>query len=176
MSQAESSGPTIAPAQCYPDRGHLLRDFVLTSSEGEPTQISNYRGRGNLVVVLASELEGGDLTEMAQRHAEFLEEEAKVVAIFQCPWKQAKLIQHRLELPFLVLADEDGRVYRSLGALTLEGKLAPAVYVTDRFGEVFAAYRTADGQRVPSTDEMLGWLRFINRQCPECFPSEWPAQ
>lgn len=176
MSQAESSGPTIAPAQSYPDRGHLLRDFVLTSSEGEPTQISNYRGRGNLVVVLAGELEGGHLAEMARRHAEFLEEEAKVVAIFQCPWKQAKLIKHRQELPFLVLADEDGRVYRSLGALTPEGKLAPAVYVTDRFGEVFAACRTADGQRVPITDEVLEWLRFINRQCPECFPSEWPVQ
>jgi peroxiredoxin len=125
---------------------------------------------------LAGKPDGGHLAEMARRHAEFLEEEAKVVAIFQCPWRQAKLIKDRQELPFLVLADEDGRVYRSLGALTPAGNQAPAVYITDRFGEVFAAYRTGEGQPVPSADETLEWLRFINRQCPECFPSEWTAQ
>ena len=176
MSQADSTGTTITPVQGYPDRGQLLPDFVLTSSEGEPTQISDYRGRSNLVLALADEPDGGYLGEMARRHAEFLEEEAKVAAIFQCSWKRARLIKDQQQLPFLVLADGDGTVYRSLGALTPAGKLAPAVYITDRFGETFAAYRTADGQPVPSTDELLEWLRFINRQCPECFPSEWPAQ
>lgn len=23
--------------------------------------------------------------------------------------------------------------------------------------------------------EILGWLAFVNRQCPECSPPEWPV-
>ena len=146
---SDPSGHAIALSPSYPDRGQLLPDFVLASSQGEPTQISDYRGRSNLVMISVGEPDDSPLAEIARRHAEFPEEEAKIAAIFQCPWKQAQLIKQRQQLPFLVLADEDGRVCRSIGTLTPAGKLAPAVYITDRFGEVFAAYRTAEGQPHP---------------------------
>jgi len=47
--------------------------------------------------------------------------------------------------------------------------------ITDRFGEVFAVYRAAEGQAMPSVREIVEWLSFINSQCPECSPPEWPA-
>ena len=49
-----------------------------------------------------------------------------------------------------------------------------AVYVTDRFGEVFATFRESEKQAMPSVQEILGWLDFVNSQCPECSPPEWP--
>jgi hypothetical protein len=45
----------------------------------------------------------------------------------------------------------------------------------DRFAEVFGAYRSRDGQSLPTTAEVLSWLEFINSQCPECEPPEWPV-
>ncbi|HSB75204.1 MAG TPA: hypothetical protein VLC12_06095, partial [Terriglobales bacterium] len=62
-----------------------------------------------------------------------------------------------------------------LGALDARGAPRLAVYITDRFGQVFAAFRTGLGEPAPGVDDILGWLEFINRQCPECFPPEWPA-
>jgi len=74
-----------------------------------------------------------------------------------------------------VLADDDnGRVHRQLGALGSQGDDAAAVYVTDRFAEVFGAYRTSEGQPLPGIADILNWLEFINAQCPECEPPEWP--
>ena len=50
-----------------------------------------------------------------------------------------------------------------------------AIYITDRFGEVFAVFRESEKQAMPSVQEILGWLSFVNSQCPECSPPEWPV-
>jgi peroxiredoxin len=88
--------------------------------------------------------------------------------------EQAAETKQRLKLPYPVLADEDGRIHSEVGAVNPRGSAA-AVYVTDRFGEVFGLYRTRDGQALPKVAEILSWLEFVNSQCPECEPPEWPA-
>ena len=30
--------------------------------------------------------------------------------------------------------------------------------------------------RLPGETEIRGWLSFIEIQCPECFPPEWPLR
>src|SRR6185437_10237979 len=112
------------------------------------------------------------LKALAARHAEVLEEEAQVIAVLYCAREQAQAIRSREQLPFLVMADSQGAVHRSLGALDQRGAPRLAVYVTDRYAEVFAAFRTAQGDAAPSVQDIVGWLQFINRQCPECFPPE----
>jgi hypothetical protein len=44
----------------------------------------------------------------------------------------------------------------------------------DRFGAVFAAYQSARGKKLPDIEEIVSRIDFINRQCPECGPLEWP--
>ena len=39
-----------------------------------------------------------------------------------------------------------------------------------------AAWRAALGEAVPGAQEIVSWLEFIKRQCPECFPPEWPRK
>jgi peroxiredoxin len=77
-------------------------------------------------------------------------------------------------LPFPLLVDGDGRVHRAAGAHDGYGHPTAAIYVIDVFGEVFAVYREAEGQTMPSAQEILKWLSFINMQCPECGHPEWP--
>lgn len=40
-----------------------------------------------------------------------------------------------------------------------------AIFITDRFGEIFFCARSP--QPLPDVDAVLGWLEFINAQCPE---------
>lgn len=178
MTQAYFAGGAD-PGPCYPGRGTLLRNFALLSAGGRQVQLADYRGRANLVVVLAgaqgSEPELALLAQLASRQAEILEQEAQVIAVLYCAREQAQAIKSRAQLPFVVLADADGAAHRSLGALDSNGSPRLAVYVTDRYAEVFAAWRTTQGDPAPSPQDILDWLEFINRQCPECFPPEWPA-
>lgn len=178
MTQAEFAGGTVDAPQSRPEKGQLIRGFTLISALGQPISLSDYRGRSNLVLVLA----GGDfdnptleiLTEIAANHTQFREQQAEVLAILQCDREHAVRIAHQAGLPFPVLVDEDGRIHRSAGAADRSNHPSVAIYVTDAFGEVFAVYRTADGQTMPSAHEIMKWLSFINMQCPECGHPEWP--
>lgn len=176
--QAEFAGGAV-PRLEYPGRGQVLRNFALLSAAGKQVQVSDYRGRANLVLVLAgargSEPDLSLLQQLSALQAQVLEQEAQVLAVLYCTREQAQIIKQRARLPFVVLADCEGAVHRSLGALDPEGAPRLAVYVTDRYAEVFAAWRTLLGEAVPGAQEIVSWLEFINRQCPECFPPEWPA-
>lgn len=174
MSQAEVAGGKLSSPGHPPERGYRLRDFSLRAADGKELSVSDYRGRRNLVLLLAggAESAGALLEQAGQQHPRLQEEDARLLAVMQADAESVgKLAQG---LPFPVLVDKDGRIHRQLGAAQADGKPASAVYITDGYGEVFGAYRTARGQAMPTANEILDWLSFINRQCPECEPPEWP--
>jgi len=177
MSQAEIAGGAVTPPNELPSKGRQLRDFELTSALGAQIQLSDYRGRSNLVLIFADDQQSTMtlLSDMASQYAQIKNEEAEVLAVVQLALERAAETKQRLKLPYPVLADKDGRIHREVGAVSPQGNVAAAVYVTDRFGEVFGLYRTRDGQALPNVAEILSWLEFVNSQCPECEPPEWPA-
>ena len=136
-------------AQASPAKGQLIRDFTLTSTLGQEISLSDYRGRSNLVLVFAGgSVDNPDLkvlAEIAADHNRFQDEQTQVLAIMQCTQERAARISQVANLPFPLLVDEDGRIHRSAGAADKSGHPAIAIYITDRFGEVFAVYRAAQG-------------------------------
>jgi peroxiredoxin len=149
MTQAELAYGMANGPQARPAKGQLIRDFTLTSTLGQPISLSDYRGRSNLVLVFAA---GGDgspdlkiLAEIAADYARFLDEQTQVLAIMQCTQAKAARIKEEANLPFPLLVDEDGRIHRRAGAADNYGHPAIAIYIADRFGEVFGAYRAAVG-------------------------------
>ena len=176
MLQAEIAGRRIAPPQGAPAKGALIRDFQLTSTEGKSILLSEYRGRSNMVLVLAGESEGvvGFLSVLQEYQAELAGNEARVLVIFAGSEQHASDLKQSLHMTFEVFADKDGHVHRLLGAKDAAGDIFPAVFITDRFGEVFAAYSVAHDKHLPGLEEVLAWIDLINRQCPECAPPEWP--
>lgn len=177
MSQAEIAGGKVTLPNELPSKGHCLRDFTLkAASSGHPVHLSDYRGRANLVLIVD---DGRPDTAMlmsdATRHyAEIKNQEAEILAIVE-PSRVAQADQCRISFSYPVLIDESGSIHRQLGAVDSEGHDVAAVYVTDRFGEVFGAYRKAAGQALPDIGNILRWLEFVNAQCPECEPPEWPV-
>ena len=156
--------------------GYLIRDFVLTSALGVRVQISDYRGRSNLVLVFAgqADIEFDVLRDAAKRYQDFTEQGAVVVVVLPYNSQETDLLRMWATMPFVALVDDDGRVHELYGAVDEQRKPAPVIYVTDRFGEIFSVYDVRSGKNLPRTDEILKMLEFINHQCPECEPPEWP--
>jgi peroxiredoxin len=155
--------------------GYMIRDFTLRSSQGQDIRISSFRGRANLILVFLGNSDAMlRLVDEALAHScEFTEQEARVVAIH--PYRREDLdISATSRAPILDLYDETLGAYRFSGATDKNGLPVPLVYLTDRFGEIFATY-TESGRALPlGIEEILRALEFVNQQCPECEPPEWP--
>jgi peroxiredoxin len=179
MLQAEIGSAKPTPAQSYPTRGHLLPDFTLPSTDSKQISPYDYRGHSNLIAIFAGNLSQTPdqtiLSELARHYFEIREQNAQVLLILACSHEKARSIHRRKKFPFAVVADEDIRAHRLAGALDAQDMPATALYVTDRFLEVFAAWRTALGDGLRSASEVISWLEYIESQCPECTQAEWPA-
>lgn len=44
------------------------------------------------------------------------------------------------------------------------------------FREIVSSYSLSGHTKPPNFDEVLGTLEFLNHQCPEYEPPEWPRQ
>ncbi len=176
-SQGEIAGGAFTSSDEVPSKGHLLPDFRLISSAGDYIQLSDFRGRSNLVLLAVDDQPATAklVSDIAARYSEIKNNEAEVLAIVHGSRNSAAELQRKENLPYLVLADDSGRLHRQLGAVDSNGRDSAAVYVTDRFAEVFGVYRRSGGDPLPSVAEILKWLEFVNVQCPECEPPEWPV-
>ena len=176
MTQAQIASGTLSPVGQPPQRGYRLRDFQLFAVDGRQIRPSDFRAHANLVLVFAgaAATQMNLLEEIAHRKDELKTEEAQVIAIVLTTAAVAAELADTLKLRIPLLVDEDGSVHREFGAATDDGAPAPAIYITDRYGEVFGSFRTAIGQRLPTFHEILSWLSFVNSQCPECESPEWP--
>jgi hypothetical protein len=48
------------------------------------------------------------------------------------------------------------------------------ISTTDRFGEIVSVYHTFGGEQLPKAEAVMKLPEFINHQCAECEPPEWP--
>lgn len=156
-------------------RGDILPGFTLPDAGGAAVSLESHRGRRNLAVVFAADViderpVAALLRELQSRTQELTAEAAQVLVVVTAP----RLAGQRVASGFPTLLDDGGRIHRTVGATDAAGRPAPAVLVTDRFREVFAAYAQGRDPGVASAQEVLEWLVFINMQCPECGVPEWP--
>ena len=82
-----------------------------------------------------------------------------------------------LALPFPLLSDSDGKVtdlYLEHPEEVLDKTFDVVIFVADRWGALFSTKRIEIDHELPVEAEVREWLEFIELQCEECFPSEWP--
>ena len=161
-------------AQAVARRGETFPGFTLPAIDGSLVHLESYRGRSNLVVVFAADTIGERpvttlLEELLSRTEELTAEAAQVLVIVTPPRKATQ----RGPSGFPTLLDDGGHIHRAVGTTDAAGRPAPAVFVTDRFREIFAAFLPGRGLGLPGVKEILEWLVFINIQCPECGVPEW---
>jgi peroxiredoxin len=158
--------------------GYRLRDFSLCSSEGRDIGISDYRGRSNLVLIFGGvpETSAAYLEVLSQHSSAVHDEGAEVLAVLECTREAAINLKQASGLLFPVLADIDTWVHRQFGAHDASGRSAAALYVADKFGQVLLADAKVKMNLPPDMEDIVKTLQFIEGQCPECEPPEWPLQ
>lgn len=180
MGETKASGnPGRDPSDGVARRGELLPELTLFSADGRPVRLSNYRGRLNLVGLLAGRADDTNvlrlLDELAERYPEFSAEDAEVIVILSADCALQGPLEKRVRRwPFVVLMDREGQAEHRFNAVDASGQLIPVVFIADRYGEIYAQFCTRGQEGFPKTDEILQWLFFINSQCPECGVPEWP--
>lgn len=147
---------TLSP----PSENEIFRPFTLPDYEGQPYDIGELRQHYNVVLCFVRDLRrhvADFLQGLAAVSDEVAELEAKVVVVVAGPPARGAAFRRELGMQFQVLADEQGRFMEACCGEAL------AVYVTDRFLEVFLVARDAD----VTVEKVLAWLRLIELQCPE---------
>ncbi|HEY8459480.1 MAG TPA: redoxin domain-containing protein [Blastocatellia bacterium] len=157
--------------------GQIIPAFSLTAANRrERIGPWNYKQRRNLAIFFIHSAECRMCVELlravAANYGEYQRLEAEALAIAPDEIDRLRRLAQELNLPFPVLADEEGKIRARY--LTPSGQPEAAVVVTDRWGEIFARNFAGREHDLPSEAGIREWLEFIELQCEECFPSEWP--
>ena len=104
---------------------------------------------------------------LAAARAELGEWDARVVIVLPTEVDQAAWFADGNDLPFLVVADGERRLWTRMG---MEGA---AVIVSDPWGEVRMRHAAGAAHELPSVAEVVDWARFVAMQCPECEGEAW---
>ena len=173
MSQAEIAAGKVSAKGEVPRIGYRLRDFMLRNSAGAEVRLSDYRGRSNLIIIFAalSAERSALIGDIAAQYQGIREEQAEVLLVSPTMLEEP---QRPVQLPFPVLMDSDRQHYTEYG---LQANSAPVsgIFIADRSGELAASYVGSETPNATS-GSILKWLEFINSQCPECEPPEWPLE
>ena len=143
---------------------------------------SDYKQHRNLVLIFFRTVECRKcrqlLQEIAAHYGEYQRMEAEVLAISTDEIDRLRQLAQDLALPFPVLTDSDGRITDLYLKQTEQDAetTAPevAVFVTDQWGAIFTRKIAEQEHDLSAEAEIREWLEFIELQCEECFPSEWP--
>jgi peroxiredoxin len=157
-----------------PASGQRLHAFTLPDSTGQPIQLWQYLQRSNVLLFFHHGVNCAAceacLQELAAQLDAYRQEETAVVAIGPDEPAENRHLAARLGHPFPFLSDPAGRVIAQQELAT------PSLIIADRWGEIWAAWLGGTNHQIPSEQDILQWLSFIEAQCPECTMIEWTDQ
>lgn len=162
--------------------GQLIPNFRLPAANRDG-QVGpwDYKQHRNLVLIFFRSAECLKckqlLGEIAEHYGDYEQKEAEVLAISTDELDLLRQLAQDLALPFPVLSDCDGEVtdlYLKHSEQIADKIFDVAIFIADRWGSVFSDKRIEIDSDKPVEAEVREWLEFIELQCEECFPSEWP--
>jgi hypothetical protein len=159
-TQAETAARIFLTGTQTLQKGSVIPDFELSFPDGRSQLLSEFRGRSNLVIVFNVEPDTHALlARLSEQKSQIEVNEAKVLAIVA-----SRRSSSAEDFGFAIAA-----------ATNLPKMLAGTqLIVTDRFGEMFVVFPNAKTRALPAANQIVNWLEFINQQCEECSPPEWP--
>ena len=153
----------------------LLPAFSLPAAnrQGE-ISLWDYKPRRNLALLFLQDVSRyrSLLDAIAQHYSDYRELNAEVLVISGQASEQLTPFPFGA-LPFPVLVDNDGELrHKCLGS---EEELQAVGLIADRWGEVYGRVILQPDRAAADEEELRKWLQFVDLQCAECFPPEWPA-
>ncbi len=119
-------------------RGDRVPHFDVDQIDGTRARYSDQWQMRNLVLLSLPDGDGAELVEYATRLAE---RRAAIDA------EQTALVLTRAPIP---------------------GVPRPGLVIADRWGEIYSVVDARSAAELPTLDDLLEWLRYIQHACPEC--------
>ena len=152
------------------ERDSIIPAFSLPGADGMPHSPWDYKQRENLVLLFlqsAVTSEGrGVLRTFAKHFQDFREEACAILAITADTVIANLDAQKALHLPFPLLADPQGSVMMRYTAWDGTQKNAsPCIVVANRYNAVYQHWLVEQESDLPSIEELLESLRYLNSLC-----------
>lgn len=148
----------------------LVPLFDLPATGGKRVTTWSYKGRMNLVIFFLdfSSAEVLDqFRKLAGLYPQFQGHNTEILVVSQDNIETLEKLSRELGLPFPLISDVDGSVTDAYTART------PAVFVIDRYGELYAQSLAEADREFPDSQRLLDCLHLIELQCPECGVPTW---
>ena len=154
--------------------GRLLPAFTLPILNRQGAISSwDYKQRRNLVLLFATPLRecSGLIERLSARYDAYRQLDCEILLITT----DEEIAARAFRVPFPILHDETALVRRRmLGEDSAHDVKAVTALVADRWGEVYRRLEFHPGDPEKAERELISWVEFVDIQCNECFPSEWP--
>ena len=153
--------------------GRLLPAFTLPILNRQGAISSwDYKQRRNLVLLFATPLSecSGLIESLSARYDAYRQLDCEILLITTDEETAARAFR----VPFPILHDEAALVRRRVLGEDSHNVKAVTALVADRWGEVYARLTPDPGEPDAAERELISWVEFVDMQCNECFPSEWP--
>ncbi|MFA5038155.1 MAG: redoxin domain-containing protein [Candidatus Omnitrophota bacterium] len=144
----------------------LIPSFHLSGRQGV-FDSSVYKRKKNLVLFFLTEPDAMFLMGLDEASAAFRQENAEIAVITPLSMAAIQEFHKKNRLGFPLLCDEGGEVTAKFLALAA-GEKAAALFITDRYGEIYFRYLAAQNSDLPPFEDITKSLNFIESQCPEC--------
>lgn len=152
------------------EMGQIIPAFSLPGTDGMPHGPWDYKQREHLVLLFlrssTTSESRGLLREFARQYKAFREEECSLLAVTPDTVIINLQTQDALHLPFALLADTGDKVIaRYMLRDESTRSYHPSTVLADRYNALYAQWITDQESELPSIEELLESLRYINKLC-----------
>jgi hypothetical protein len=157
----------------------LIPPLSLHAADGRTIRAWDFKQKKNLMIAFLDAdcaLCADFLRQLAMRGAELREKETVALAVFLAPPPAA--LSDSLPKDIIAGCDMSGhgaRAYLGDDAFSATGLVRCGVFVSDRYGELFAQWPLA-AHKFPALEELFSSLDQIEMACEECSTPPWHAE
>lgn len=160
-----------------PCKGRSLPMFTLPATTGESVRLWQFKQRRPvLLAVLPAFATSGSrdwLMRLSGERTHLAELDVAVLVIARQPLAQLRQLQAEADMPFTLLADEDGTVTAKYLPAEM-GAEAAGVYVADRYLQCLDRWIVADARGLPDPQAMLTPIATADMEDCSCGLPAWP--
>lgn len=152
--------------------------FELISTQDKIINVWDYKQKKNLVILFFQNSDCQSsrkyLLELNAYYNDFIDSKTEIIAITSDSLEKIKKLANEIGIVFPILSDKNGEVINKYTYSNDSGKYSmPSIFITDRFGALYFQQIAEDEKELPSIKEVLDWINFIEKQCPECPFNAW---
>lgn len=145
----------------------LIPSFRLLTRGGTVFDTCEFKRKRNLVLFFSTHPSQEFLLKIEESYRDLRDQNAEVTVICVLPPEEVENIHRRNKLSFRVLADPSSEVFSKF-IQTGPSEEAAALFITDRFSDLFFQYVVSGVRELPPMEDIVKSLVFIESQCPEC--------